>query len=456
MSHLNPADLDAAILAVADRKFPAKVKTLTFAGMGLGVLGLLYGFFGMGNAAWTSASIVVGLMYTLAMAQGGVLFAAILAGTQGRWGRPIKRVGEAFAFYMPIGYVLLVAFLLAGGVKLYPWHVETYAPTGHISVAPHAPAAIHSKELWLTPGFFIARQVIGLGLLILLDFLFLRASLRPDLIKAKEMLGAKAPAWWDRFIGGETSVEKAVDQGIDKQPLFAVLMGMAYFFVFSMLAFDLIMSLAPHWYTNMFGVWTFMSGLWLGLCTLGVYTLVGREWLGLTKWAKPNVYLDLGKLILALTMFWAYTLYAQLLPIWYADIPEETDFLMIRLLLPEWAWLARTVAVLCFITPFTIMVSRGIKKMRWPLVGALTLIMIGLFLERSLLVLPTIWLDGYFPGSAFLLVNVPVWIGLVSVFVFVVTKALTSLPALVVTDPFLDEHPWDVHVHSLDDHGHAH
>ena len=188
--------------------------------------------------------------------------------------------------------------------------------------------------------------------------------------------------------------DEARTRGIREQSTLVPFIALTYAVVFSGLAFDLIMSLSPWWFSNMFGGWIFMSSFWLGMATMGLVAMLSRDWLNLGDFVTTSVMHDLGKLLLAACMFWAYTTYAQLLPIWYTDMPEETDYLLVRLFLPQWSWLARLVAITCFIAPFTILLSRGVKKMRWPFAAVCVLIMCGLFLERSLLVLPSIYFGG--------------------------------------------------------------
>jgi hypothetical protein len=308
-----------------------------------------------------------------------------------------------------------------------------------------------SKPIWLTPGFFVARQLLAVGLLIVLDVIYLRASLRPDLVAAQQRLGSRAPRWWSRLTGGASDVGATLASGLRLQSLLVPVLGWAYALVMSLVAFDLVMSLSPWWYSNMFGGWTFVSGFWMSLAALGLTVSLARDWLGISRFIGHNVTHDLGKLMLAGCMFWAYTGFAQLLPIWYTDMPEETDFLLVRMILPEWSWLAQTVGITCFLAPFTILLSRGIKKMRWPFAAICVLILTGLFLERSLLVLPSIHLtDPRDPMLAF--VSVGTWLGFVGLFVQVVGRVLASIPPIALTDPHLEPHPWDVHVHALEGH----
>lgn len=441
-------DVNPVIDGVAGRGLPSTVNLVSLVMIGLGVFGLIYGF-AVAGAIWTWGAFLVALFYVLALAQGGLMFAVILSGTWGRWGRPLKRIGETFAFFMPVVLVLLLVFLV-GGLGIYSWNPNTIIGTGMVDLAPHTAETWSSKPMWLTPGFFMARQIVGLLILLALNLLYLRASLRPDFIQAKARLGAKAPAWWDRVIGGSTDLAEAVKSGQRTQGVLVPILGVSYAFIFSMFAFDLLMSLSPWWFSNMFGGWVFASSVWSALAAIGLVAMLGRDWLGLGDWVKQNVTHDLGKLLLAFCMFWAYTAYAQVLPIWYADMPEETDFLLVRFVLPQWSWLSKTVAILCFLAPFTVLLSRGVKKMRWPFAGVCGLILVGMFMERTLLVMPSIHLGDTFPWLNFFLVSVPVWLGFLGLMIQVCGRVLASVPSVPISDPFLEPHPWDVHVNSLD------
>ena len=107
--------------------------------------------------------------------------------TLGRWGRPYKRIAESFWFFMPINYAIYAIFLVAGGLEIFPWM--------HEKLPPH-------KAVWLTEHFFQARQLVMLGLLMVIDFAFIRNSLRADMGVAAETLGTRAPAWWSYFTAG--------------------------------------------------------------------------------------------------------------------------------------------------------------------------------------------------------------------------------------------------------------
>ncbi len=447
MSHHHP-DVNTVIDAVPGRVLPASVSMASMAAIAAGLGAFAYGLFASeGGAPVAWGAWLVGTIYLIGISQGGVMFSVIQSGTLGRWGRPLKRVAEAFGLFLPVAWVLLLVFLVAG-LKIYPWHPETWAHGGPVALAPHSAEAPASKEMWLTPVGFVVRNLALAGLLFGLSFVYLRASLRPDLMLAAARLGSKAPSWWSWFTSGGGDVSAEVDAGQRRQRAMVPLMGMSYALLMSFLAFDLLMSLAPWWVSNMFGGWIFMSSFWLSLAFLALFATAGLDWLGLRGWVSSTTTHTLGRMMLAGTMFWGYTTFGQLLPIWYTNMPEETDYLLVRMYLPQWQWMSQTVAVMCFIAPFTMLLSRGVKKMRWPLAGVAAMIAVGVFMERTLLVLPQTWWGDHFPVMDFVVVCGGVWIGFVGLFVQVVGRILASMPAIPVSDPQLEEHPWDVHVHA--------
>lgn len=446
------AKVDSAIEAVRGRTVPGNLNAASLGAMGVGAAAVGYGF--VSDPVWTWGALLVALFYGLLVSQGAVMYSVIMHGTLARWGRPFKRIGESFAFALPVIWVLFAIWLVAGGMTIYEWHPD-WVGGEPVSLAPHGEGAAASKPfLFGNPWFFVARVLVSSGILTVLSLVLARNSLKPDLIMAKKVLGADAPSWWSNITGGADgdvgeAAAKAEKANYVLVPIFAI----SYALFMSFLAFDLLMSLDVWWFSNMFGGWVFMSGILLGLAVIAVVGTTGLEWLSLEAWIPRSVTHDLGKLMLAGTMFWAYTLFAQLLPIYYTDVPEETNFLLVRMFLPQWAWLARTVAVMCFVAPFTILLSRGIKKMRWPFVAVATVILIGQFLNYTLIVMPSVHRGDAFPTVTFLIVGVGAVAFVVGVLMQVVNRVLASVPAVPISDPLLEDHPWDVHVHG---EAHAH
>lgn len=430
----------AETVQTTPRPVPSTVRSAGLAAVGVGVLALLFGLFG-GDADTrhrTLGAFLVCIVYFAGISQGGVMFSVVQTATLGRWGRPFKRIAESFFAFQLVVWPLYWTFLVAGGLDIYPWMHEV--------LPPH-------KAIYLQPGFFIARQIVGTGILFLLSLTFVRNSLRPDLGVAAEMLGSSAPAWWGRITAGWKGRTAEVEEAYQKNIKLAPVMVVSYALIFSMFAVDAVMSLAPHWVSNMFPAWIFVSSFWLTINWICIISVFTRKWLKIDHLTKATNYHDLGKMMFALCVFWTYTLFAQILPIWYGNMPEETGYLLLRIFTNPWSGLSKVVGVMCFLLPFTVLLSRGIKKLPESLAGVAMVIATGIWLERFDLVMPQVWMKDTLPLG---FVEIGIFVGFIGGFVTVVTTFLSQVPAVPITDPFMNPNPSDVHVHPIGDHSHAH
>jgi hypothetical protein len=398
---------------------------------------MLFLFLGVFGAHWSYAqwperamgAFLTCIVYFLGVCQGGFMFAVSLTLTQGRWGRPLKRIAECFAIMVPVIYIGLLSFLVLGGLDIFPWTTE--------EMPPH-------KAIYLNTRFFMLRQVFGLLLVMLLSLGYLRASWRPDLGMMKARLGDDAPGWYGWFIKDFGDLKAEVDQSVKMQRRYGAILSITYALVFSMIAIDLEMSLAPHWFANMFPAWFFMSSFWSGIVVIGIYSLVFRKWLGIESLTPPAVYHDLGKLTFAFCMFWGYTTYAQYLAIWYGNMTEETGFILLRTQLDPWADLAKVVVLCCFLIPWTLLLSRSMKKIRSAYLAVSCLIAIGIFLERFLVTMPSIWMGDELPlGVGEMLMP----LGFAGTMVLLVSAMLSQIPPVPITDPYMKPNPLDFHIH---------
>ncbi|MCB9742977.1 MAG: hypothetical protein H6740_10270 [Alphaproteobacteria bacterium] len=430
----------------APRKAPANLVRAAQALTAVGVLSIIGGFVA-GDASQTRVAILVNLTYFIGLSFGAAAFCAAATITLARWSRPLKRIAESFASFSPIMVVLFLVFMtLGGGLELYEWH--------------HDPSVLHAhKAKWLVGPFFIARNALFLSVLSLLSIAYVRASLRPDLGVAAKSLGDKAPGWWSGIIAGFGDEQEEVEAARTRMGVLAPLIGVFFALGLSLYAFDVTMSLAPHWYANMFGGWFFMSCFWLSMVFLGIISLSFRGWLGIEKYITPTTYHDLGKLIFGFTMFWGYTFYAQLLPIWYGNLTEEIGFLLLRFSVEPWSTLTPVVGAMCFLIPFGTLLSRGIKKMPVGFGIVLSIIALGIWLERFLVTAPNalyngeLWTAASFPVDVF---TVGISLGFLGGFVWWVSWFMSNVPAMTITDPYMLPNPMDVHAHSHDDVAHAH
>jgi hypothetical protein len=162
-----------------------------------------------------------------------------------------------------------------------------------------------------------------------------------------------------------------------------------YALVFTLVAFDGIMALQPHWFSNLLGGFYFM-GSFLGAHTLlVVLMLYGRRHLGVADLVSPKQRHDLGKLIFGFTVFWAYLMWSQFLVIWYGNLHEETGFVFARRWGP-WLPVGRAVVVGIFLIPFWGLLFVAAKRSPFLLGLFATVSVVALWLERYLLVLPSV------------------------------------------------------------------
>jgi hypothetical protein len=168
-------------------------------------------------------------------------------------------------------------------------------------------------------------------------------------------------------------------------PLYTVL----YAYVFTLVAFDGIMALQPHWFSNLLGGFIFMGAFLGGHMLLALLMIYGAAHLGVADLVSPKQRHDLGKLCFGFSVFWTYLMWAQFLVIWYGNLPEETGFVFARLW-GHWLPIATAVLLGMFIIPFFGLLGVEPKKSRVTLGFFATVSLVALWLERYLLVMPSI------------------------------------------------------------------
>ena len=156
--------------------------------------------------------------------------------------------------------------------------MRTFHQSSLVFLRIHA-AGAHHKAAYFDTTFFWARQVIGLGLMTFLSVWFVKTGRRADLGVAKsamENMGLTAPVAWDKEIanweGDEIEIEKAQTKMINVAPLISI----GYAIIYSVVAVDLSMSLAPYFFANMYPAWYFMSCIWSGLIWTAIFTISTR------------------------------------------------------------------------------------------------------------------------------------------------------------------------------------
>jgi hypothetical protein len=275
----------------------------------------------------------------------GPVFSAIFELTNARWASgQVREVAESLAGFLPLSLFFYLVLVVGGASSLYPW----------ISDPPEPRAG------WFSWTFFVFRGGGALAFLTVVVGKFLLAS--------RQSRAHESPR--PRHLTA-----------------LAVSTILVYVFVFSLLAIDLIMSMDPGWVSTLFPAYFFMGNLYAGLAMMVVMSFLWRRWTGVEEWFSQAIAHDLGKILFGFCLLWTYFMWSQFLIIWYGNLPEELGFLVERTT-GSWAALAWVVLSLCFLVPFTTLLTRRMKQPHLlPLVSMVVLL--GMGLERYLLVVPS-------------------------------------------------------------------
>jgi hypothetical protein len=319
----------------------------------------------------------VNWLYFTGLAGGSVALAAVHKITNAKWSGVILRFSEAAVAFLPISFLAMVLIFTVGYEPVY----------GRMQEELHG--LQHSKAVWLSHSVMFARLAIGLGVLYIVGWKLIRADMVPDMFAARGVVTGGRRALFERWTNGYDGSEGAIERNEARihrlAPIYAVLFAL----VFTAVAFDGIMALQPHWFSNLLGGWYFM-GSFLGAHTsLAVLMMYGTRQLGIADLVSPKQRHDLGKLCFGFTVFWTYLLWAQFLVIWYGNLPEETGFVFARLW-GHWLPVGKAVFIGMFVVPFIGLLGVAPKKFRPTLALFASISLCALWLERYLLVMPSV------------------------------------------------------------------
>ncbi len=345
-------------------------------------------------------SWLIGFLFCLGLTLGSLALLMLQHLSGGQWGLVSRRIFEAATRTLPIVALLFIPVMLRLPV-IFEW------------ARPEAVdnAIIQAKAGYLNQGFFIVRAVLYFAFWMLLMVLLNRWSAEQDRGEATH------PADSVRF-------RTVSAPGL----LFLVL-------TVTFASVDWIMSLDPEWFSTIFGLLT-IAGWALTSFALTIVVLAMIQGSGgTTDILKPRHFHDLGKLMLAFVMLWAYLNFSQFLIIWSGNLPEEIPWYVKRTT-GSWGYVAIALVVGHFMLPFTILLSQDIKK-RGKLLSRVAIFIIGMRL------VDLIWLVApeFRPGTGFPIhwLDITVPVGLLGIWLFLFTRNLRSRALLPVNDPYFKE-----------------
>lgn len=345
-----------------------------------GVLGLLMvigvvAFF-MGDHERRWLALQFNWLFWSSVAVGMAMMSVAFHVTNARWAWSIRRFSLGGVAFLPASFLLLIVVLFGGSHTYFHHWLEV----------PADDVILQAKLGWLNLPFLKARLILGVALLfgILLWFAYL--ALRPDVYgvkKGNEGLYARMTSGWR---GAPAEVKRSHG----RMMVLAPIAGLLFAVLWGMVAIDLVMSMDPHFYSTMFPVAFFVSAFHSGIAMTAILVTVFRKQLGLEAYITGRQYHDLGKMVFAFAVFWMYINWSQYVVIWYGLLPWEQAFYVKRFEAP-FTPLAQAVPLLIFVIPFLALFTRAPKKVPGVLSGVAAIILLGHWLERFMISVPSVW-----------------------------------------------------------------
>lgn len=291
----------------------------------IGILGLAVAAFGFFQdkvefyRAWLPAFI---FWFDIVAGAVGVLCLQYVTG--GEWGVLIRRPLGAAARTMPLMIVFWIPIVL-GLASIYIWANPDVVAKDTL---------LQMKQPWLNPTGWIIRSLVYFALWTLW-------------------------AWRLRFLSLDFAKTRSPYTELSRRKWSAAGLLMIVL-TLTLASVDWVMSLEPKWYSSMFGIAFTVGAALSAFAFVTLFLCLVSESRAMDEVLKPSHFRDLGNLMLAFTMLWAYTNFSQFLLIWYGNIKEETPYYLKRMH-GAWGWMAGALIIFHFFLPFFMLLMRAIK-----------------------------------------------------------------------------------------------
>ncbi len=355
------------------------------------------------NRPWSA--FYVALFFFFALTLGVLAFLAMQRVAQSGWSIVLFRVMEGITGnLLPITIILFVFLLMSAGNlnHLFVWmNPDNFDPT-----SPNYDPVVDGKSFWLNIPFWIVRAVIYITGWNLYRYFTRKLSIAQD-----------------------TSNDL-----VNYRKNWKLSVGFLLFFMLteSMMSWDWIMSLDPHWFSTLFGWYILASFLVCSLTVIALVTVVLKS-KGYLEIVNDSHLHDLAKFMFGFSVFWTYLWFSQFMLIWYADMPEETTYFAQRFAEFKLPFLA--MVVMNFIFPVLLLINSDYKRIPWFIVTAGIVILAGHYIDFFVMIMP-----GTVGGSwAFGIPEIGSLLFFAGLFIYTVFNSLSKAPLVLKKNPFLKE-----------------
>jgi hypothetical protein len=342
-------------------------------------------------------SYLVAFLFWLGIALGCLAVLMLQHLTGGQWGLVIRRILESAAGTLPLTYLLVLPLLL-GVRSLYSW------------AQPRTMAGARINEQYLNLPFFFTRMVFYFASWFLLAYFLIKWSNQQD--------SNADPRLLDRF------------QALSGGGL--VLYGLTITFA----SVDWVMSLEPHWSSTIYGLLYMTEQALAAFAFVITVLMLLAEREPLSGFLAPSHFHDLGTLMFAFVMLWAYIAFDQFLIIWSGNLLDEIPWYL-RRLAGGWIWLALAIVLFHFGLPFLLLLHRSLKRNMRMVASVALLLLLMRLLNLFWMVLPAPTADHR--ALRFTWMDVVAPIGLGGIWIAIFVRQLKLRPLLPLHDPRLQE-----------------
>jgi len=341
-------------------------------------------------------SYLTAYMYWLTIVLGGLFFTMLHHISGAVWSTVLRRLSESIMISIPVMAILFLPVII-GMHDLYHWtHADAVAQD----------ELLQKKEAYLNAVFFTIRAIVYFSIWFLLAWSLYKTSLKQD--------AGHDEKYTKKF-------KKISAPGI---VVFALTITFA--------SFDWLMSLDPHWYSTIYGLYVFAGSFLSFMAFIVIVGLALRKKGYLTDAFTVEHYHDIGKFLFGFIVFWGYMAFSQYFLIWYANIPEETIWYIHRWE-GNWSFLTMVLVFGHFLLPFMVLMLRSVKRNFFTLKIIAYWILLMHFIDLYWLVFPTFSKHGF----VFSWVDVATFLAVGGIFLWYFWYKYFGAAMVAINDPKL-------------------
>ena len=355
-------------------------------------------FHQLSNKPW--AAFYVAAFFFFMISLGVLAFYAIQRAAQAGWSPVLYRVMEGITAYMLPGGIVIIVILALSGMHL-----------NHLFIWMDPEVVAHDELIagkigYLNVPFFLVRAVLFL-------------------------LGWTVYRYFSRKF---SLAQDQSDNISNHKKNFRISAAFLVFFIYSesVMSWDWIMSIDPHWFSTLFGWYVFASMIVSGVTTIALITIYLKS-KGYLEFVNDSHIHDLGKFMFGFSIFWTYLWFSQFMLIWYSNIPEEVTYYVTRI--QDYKLPFFGMVVMNFIFPILLLMNSDFKRVNWFVVMAGIVILAGHYLDIFNAIMPSAVGDQWYIGIP----EISSILFFAGLFIFTVFNALTKVPLTPKRNPFIEE-----------------